>query len=572
MLLLNYLYSSEKLEILFFKIQRLYEGIDTNFNSKFYTNLVKIAVPSVAKNAMVLLEENGYSAYLVGGTVRDLILHQRGIISNLDVAEIDIDIATDALPEQIKDVFQGYKQFDQGIRHGTVGVFFRGRKIDITTFRVEGYYSDGRRPDQVQFVNELNLDLARRDFTINAMAADVQGNVYDPYNGLQDLEGRLVRAVGDPLERFEEDSLRMIRAVRFAAKLNFLIEESTLAAIRNSVHLIRKHKISGERIFVELEKTFHYSALTGLKYFNQTGISNILFPESLEWCKNLPEKLGKTLDKMNFETCLAVIYLKGILQYLKLDEVFSELNIDKLKGFFVKKYPGLGKWRAINIAILVLLLGESFKLEDSIASIGEIRRWYFKPWYYFKSRQKENLMQLLKPTAEIVAEIGKTEGKQFTLFKEEGPKVTEFLSNYHRNLDGDDLKRAGIRGRAIADGLWLIDLYAAVTSGKVTGSEVLAQWKKTGTSIILKDLRKLLAVTKPTFSLDEDSTLVEVLKIEAKIRHQLGTFLNVMIDLDEENNENFVQRLKQEFGNNTKDGIVLSFETEFDQFKTKITN
>ncbi|MBG9988167.1 CCA tRNA nucleotidyltransferase [Aerococcaceae bacterium DSM 111176] len=196
------------------------------------------------KQALPILEQiesHGYEAYFVGGSVRDYLL-------SLEIH--DIDIATSATPEEIKSIFP--VTIDVGIEHGTVIVRYQGESYEITTFRVEGKYSDFRRPDKVDFVRNLEEDTLRRDFTINALAIDKEGQVYDYHGGMIDLRNELIRAVGVPTERFNEDALRMLRAIRFASQLGFEIDETTMSAIQELAPLIEK--IAMERILIEFTK------------------------------------------------------------------------------------------------------------------------------------------------------------------------------------------------------------------------------------------------------------------------------------------------------------------------------
>lgn len=187
------------------------------------------------------IEDAGYEAYFIGGSVRDTLLH---------LPIHDVDIASSAYPAEIKAIFS--HTIDTGIQHGTVTVMQGKEGYEITTFRTESGYQDFRRPDKVTFVRSLAKDLQRRDFTINALAMRHNGEIIDLFNGLQDLSNKLIRAVGDPNERFHEDALRMMRAVRFEAKLGFRIEANTQAALANHHQLLAK--IAVERIHVEFVK------------------------------------------------------------------------------------------------------------------------------------------------------------------------------------------------------------------------------------------------------------------------------------------------------------------------------
>ncbi len=190
------------------------------------------------------LTKKGFVCYAVGGCVRDVLL---GKISN------DVDLCTNAKPEEVKEVFNAdYRVIETGIKHGTVSVLVEGKLYEITTFRTEVGYSDFRHPDKIEFVSELKEDLSRRDFTVNAMACDVNGNVIDYFNGKEDLKNKIIRCVGDPNVRFKEDALRILRALRFASVLGFSIEEETAKAIINNKNLLLT--VSAERIYTEFTK------------------------------------------------------------------------------------------------------------------------------------------------------------------------------------------------------------------------------------------------------------------------------------------------------------------------------
>ena len=195
-----------------------------------------------AQSILKTIEGRGYRAYLVGGCVRDLLLGRE---------PEDWDIASAARPEQIMEIF-GAAAFPTGLKHGTVTVKAADGAYEITTFRTDGSYSDGRHPDAVKFAKTIDEDLARRDLTINAMALDSAGNIVDPFDGAGDLKRRVVRCVGDARERFREDALRILRAMRFASVLGFSVEEATSLAIHSQAELLER--IAAERILVEMNK------------------------------------------------------------------------------------------------------------------------------------------------------------------------------------------------------------------------------------------------------------------------------------------------------------------------------
>lgn len=200
-------------------------------------------IPAPVLQVMNTLSRAGFHAYLVGGCVRD---HLRGLEPH------DYDMTTDATPTEMREVFAGYKCIETGLKHGTVTVLLDGEPIEITTYRLDGGYTDHRHPEGVTFTRSLTEDLARRDFTVNAIAYSPEEGYIDPFHGLEDLDNCILRAVGDPDRRFEEDALRILRAVRFASVTGFEIEEQTKRALMRKRDLLTH--ISAERIREELTK------------------------------------------------------------------------------------------------------------------------------------------------------------------------------------------------------------------------------------------------------------------------------------------------------------------------------
>ncbi|TYS19149.1 CCA tRNA nucleotidyltransferase [Rossellomorea vietnamensis] len=226
-----------------------------------------IMLPALFQRALPVLkklEDAGYQAYFVGGSVRDLLLNRK---TN------DIDIATSALPQQVKAVFP--KTIDVGIEHGTVVAIYNQIPYEITTFRSEDDYKDHRRPDSVTFITSLKEDLQRRDFTINAMAMDSSGEIHDPFLGREDLNAMVIRTVGDADERFKEDALRMMRAVRFMAQLNFNINIDTFNSIMNNRKTLQY--IAVERLSAEFEKVLGAPyKRSSFKVMEETGLHESL--------------------------------------------------------------------------------------------------------------------------------------------------------------------------------------------------------------------------------------------------------------------------------------------------------
>lgn len=202
-----------------------------------------MTIKSTPREALELLCSNGYEAYLVGGCVRDYAM---------GIEPYDYDICTNALPEQILFVFSEYRTVETGIRHGTVTVIIDNSPIEITTYRSDGQYTAHRTPKQVAFVRDLKSDLSRRDFTINSICCDKDGKMVDIFGGMADIERMIIRAIGNPYTRFEEDALRILRAIRFASVLGFSIEENTEKALFDKSYLL--DFVSAERKLTELKK------------------------------------------------------------------------------------------------------------------------------------------------------------------------------------------------------------------------------------------------------------------------------------------------------------------------------
>ncbi len=227
---------------------------------------MNISVPKKADYILNKLTENGFSAFVVGGCVRDLLL---------GLSPDDWDITTSATPDEVKSIFP--KTFDTGLKHGTVSVLIENEIFEVTTFRCDGKYIDNRHPSNISFASSIEEDLKRRDFTINAMAYHPQKGLVDPYGGLEDLNKKIIRCVGDANIRFSEDALRMLRAVRFSAQKDFIIEEKTLLSIQKNAALVKN--LSVERIISEITKILLSDHAEKLKTLDEVGILPIILPE-----------------------------------------------------------------------------------------------------------------------------------------------------------------------------------------------------------------------------------------------------------------------------------------------------
>lgn len=227
---------------------------------------MEIQLPQAVKWILDELQKNGQEAYAVGGCVRDTILGRN---------PQDWDITTSARPEQVKAIFR--KTIDTGIQHGTVTVMIDHIGYEVTTYRIDGEYEDARHPKEVTFTASLLEDLKRRDFTINAMAYNEQDGLVDAFDGIRDLSRGVIRCVGDATERFTEDALRMLRAIRFAAQLGFAVDEQTKLAISELATNLKR--VSVERIQVELTKLLLSAHPEEMQMLYDTGISSVILPE-----------------------------------------------------------------------------------------------------------------------------------------------------------------------------------------------------------------------------------------------------------------------------------------------------
>lgn len=334
----------------------------------------------VGEKAILQLNSKGFEAYFVGGCVRDMFLH---------TAPKDIDITTNATVEQIKEVFRKEKLVLTGAKYGTVTVYLENIPIEITTYRVEKNYSDFRHPNDVIFTSNLLEDLKRRDFTIGAIAFDGNKNIIDPFNGQADLKKKIIRAVGDPNLRFQEDPLRILRAIRFCCQLGFSIEEDTKNAISENIILL--NKISKERI----QNEFNLMLLSN-NFSNNFQIYYRVFTCFLPLLKYAPlQKISDSLKafdyiKQNLTLRLALLFfdfeatlVKENLHSLhysnkQIKQVFDVLNYKKIdlknnKVALKKQLNEVGTATLQNLVELKLSLAKTRGSTKQIALLEQIQ-------------------------------------------------------------------------------------------------------------------------------------------------------------------------------------------------------
>ncbi len=276
---------------------------------------IKYPVPKKVQEFGKIFDTNGFSLYIVGGAIRDYLM---GIDNS------DFDFCTSATPQQVIALFK--KVIPTGLKHGTVTVLFKGESYEVTTFRSESNYTDGRHPDNVSYITNLHEDLSRRDFTINAFAANcTDGTITDDFNGFADLKNHLVRAIGNPTERFKEDALRLMRLSRFCSKLNFKPESSTLeAACALSYSIVN---VSKERIYDELSKILMSTkASVGLKILEETGILKLILPE-VTACRNIKQtEVGSSDVLEHIYSCVDIASKAGYSLTVRLAALLHEIG------------------------------------------------------------------------------------------------------------------------------------------------------------------------------------------------------------------------------------------------------
>lgn len=306
-------------------------------------NNAKMPLPNSVKKAIDILENNDFEAYVVGGCVRDFVMGKM---------PHDFDMTTNATPAQMLNIFSGYTTIDAGVKHGTVAVMIDSEKIEITTYRIDGEYNDARHPVSVVFSSNLRDDTLRRDFTVNAMAYSEKNGIVDFNGGLCDIENKIIRAVGEPEKRFEEDALRILRAVRFSSVLGFDIEGKTLLAAKKHAGLLKK--ISAERICEELDK-FLAGNNVGFLLDNFAEIFAVVLPEIYP----LSQEKRKALD-FEFENLFVsyAMLLEG-LQHNTVKKICERLKFSNerkkrvLAILSVEKTP-LSK---LDVKLLLSLIG-----------------------------------------------------------------------------------------------------------------------------------------------------------------------------------------------------------------------
>lgn len=411
------------------------------------------SIPEYVKNIINKLEEKDYEAYVVGGSIRDLLIGRE---------PSDYDIATNALPEEIEGVFKEYRTLEVGREFGTIVVIQEEGVVEVTTFRQDGEYTDGRRPEEVYFSKSLKDDLSRRDFTINAMAYNKNTGVVDPFDGRGYLKNNIIKTVGNPQNRFMEDYLRIIRAIRFASQLEFFIEDDTYEACK--IYGERLLEISIERVRDELFKILlaeHPSY--GMRLLQDTGILEVILPEMI---KSIGfNQQNPNHDKDVFEHILSVLDNTPPILHLRLAALLHDIakpytftidhsgighfyGHDKLSASMAKEI--LVRWKSPNELIhkVVILIEKHMTQHDDFGEKGLKR-------LIGKVGEKEifNLLELQKADM-----IGSKEDYDITSLIERGKKIEDIINSkevYEKKqlaIDGNDMIELGYKqGKIIGE-------------------------------------------------------------------------------------------------------------------------
>ena len=329
-------------------------------------------IPKGAEFIISRLNAHGRRGDIVGGCVRDFLLGKE---------PADFDITTDALPEQMRSIFSDLRTADTGIKHGTLTVIVDSVPYEVTTYRIDGEYTDNRHPDKVSFTDKLYDDLSRRDFTVNAMCYNDNDGLTDIFGGEKDLSNGIIRAVGDPVSRFQEDSLRILRALRFASTLDFVIEEETEKAIFNTAHLLVN--VSRERIYAEWKKLV--SGVGATRIISEYGsVIATVIPELSSMCENpLPDGFAEADGQIRELALFALASHEDAaqrfafaMQSLRSDKkhrIFGASVLQNLDSFVENEtdirllFVKIGVERALGVIKLKILLG---KADESLLSLA----------------------------------------------------------------------------------------------------------------------------------------------------------------------------------------------------------
>lgn len=326
---------------------------------------MKLEVPKKVQRIIRTLQEQGYDAYAVGGCVRD---------SLLDRSPADWDITTSAKPMEVKEIFK--RTVDTGLQHGTVTVLMEKEGFEVTTYRIDGEYEDSRHPKEVIFTGNLEEDLKRRDFTMNAMAYNDETGLVDVFGGIRDLESKIVRCVGNPRERFTEDALRILRAVRFSAQLGFTIEKDTAYWAKALAPTLEK--ISAERIQTELVKLLVSAHPQYLKTAWELGITQIVLPE-FDAMMETPQNTPHHCYSVGEHTLKALEYTEAD-KVQRLAVLFHDMGKPAMRTTDEQGLDHFHGHPKVSAELARKILRRLRFDNDTIRKVTELVSWHECPW------------------------------------------------------------------------------------------------------------------------------------------------------------------------------------------------
>lgn len=440
-----------------------------------------IKCPEYVNKAFRLLEESGFTAYAVGGCIRDSIMGKQ---------PNDWDMTTSSAPEETMEVFKDFRVIPTGLKHGTITVIIDGVHIEITTMRIDGEYHDNRRPDKVEFTADIVKDLSRRDFTVNAMAYNHTSGLIDPFGGKKDIDKKVIRCVGEPDKRFNEDALRIIRALRFASVLNFSIEPETADSIRRNSPLL--NNVANERIRVELVKLLQGVGIEKIL----TEFKDIIFtiiPE-LKKLEGFPQKTPYHIYDVWTHTVKAVAGVKNMPE-LKVAALLHDIGkpqkfyLDENGTAHFKGHPELSAEISVDILRRLRFSNADIDIISKIITLHDTR----------PDGNKTKIARLCSKysaeTVRLTLELmrGDAAGKNPEYYKrdiesyelaerqiEEIESSSLCLTISDLAVSGDDIKALGFRGKEIGtvlNKLLLLTLEEKIANKKEDLIEVVKSFK-----------------------------------------------------------------------------------------------
>lgn len=415
------------------------------------THDIRIQIPEKVNIVLHTLQQAGYEAYIVGGCVRDAILGRM---------PSDWDVTTNALPADIKRVFR--RTVDTGIKHGTVTVLIGRETFEVTTYRIDGEYLDGRHPESVEFTASLDQDLQRRDFTMNAMAYSDEQGLVDLYGGIDDMRAHVIRAVGDPYQRFSEDALRILRAIRFAAQLGWTIEAHTQDAIRDLAPNLQK--ISAERIQAELTRLLVSDHPEELQNAYDLGVLDQFLPE-MRACMECEQNNPHHCDSVGVHTIHAVQAVRSdkVLRLTMLLHDFGKPAMKTTDENGIDHFHGHGRVSAQMASQILRRLKYDNATREMVTTLIEYHDIQLGDT---RSQIRHDIVKIGQDAFPLLFEVKRADlaAQSSYMRAEKLQQVDEWEQMYHRILeDGDclDLKHLAVKGQ---------DLIAAgVKNGRAIG-------------------------------------------------------------------------------------------------------